>query len=151
MASLYDQLCYYSLTSPDPFLEEILSYLPTGFHSLFLDYVVYEHYLDDESVLSFDSSFFAFYSDDSTYFSEKILYVSYFLCNSKLLPPRRAQDIDIKKGCQPTTTDNPDESPKASQLQEAPRARKWLQLLAPFLNSPHGEQPEPLPTIKAGQ
>ena len=33
MASLYDLLCYHSLTSTDPFLEELLAYLPTCFHS----------------------------------------------------------------------------------------------------------------------
>ena len=33
MASLYDLLCYHSLTCTDPLLEELLAYLPTHFHS----------------------------------------------------------------------------------------------------------------------
>ena len=69
MASLYDLLCYHSLTPTDPLLEELLSYLPTLFHSHIFDYITYEHSSDDESVRSIESSFSAFYSDDSTYFS----------------------------------------------------------------------------------
>ena len=69
MASLYDLLFYHSLTSTDPLLEEILSYLPTGFHSHIFDYIAYEHSSDDELVHSIDSSVSAFYSNDSTYFS----------------------------------------------------------------------------------
>ena len=37
MASLYDLLCYHSLTSTDPLLEELLSYLPTRSHSHIFD------------------------------------------------------------------------------------------------------------------
>ena len=69
MASLYDLLCYHSLTSTDPLLEELLAYLPTRFHSHIFDYIAYEHSSDDESVHSTDSLFSAFSSDDSTYFS----------------------------------------------------------------------------------
>ena len=69
MASWYDLLCYHSLTSTDPFLEELLSCLPTRFHSHIFDYIAYEHSSDDESAHSIDSSVSAFYSDDSTYFS----------------------------------------------------------------------------------
>ena len=69
MASLYDLLCYHSLTSTDPLLEELIAYLPTRFHSHIFDYIVYEHSSDEESVHSIDSSASAFYSDDSTYFS----------------------------------------------------------------------------------
>ena len=69
MASLYDLLCYYSPTSTDPFLGELLSYLLARFHSHIFDYIVYEHSSDEESIHSVDSSVSAFYSDDSTYFS----------------------------------------------------------------------------------
>ena len=69
MASLYDLLCYHSLTHPDPLLEELLAYLPTRFHSHIFDYITYEHSSDEESVRSVDSSVSAFNSDDSTYFS----------------------------------------------------------------------------------
>ena len=69
LASLYDLLCYHSLTSTDPLLEELLAYLPTRFHSHIFDYIGYEHSSDDESVHSIDSSISAFCSDDSTYFS----------------------------------------------------------------------------------
>ena len=69
MASLYDLLCYHSLTSTNPLLGELLTYLPTRFHSHIFDYIAYEHSSDDESVHSIDSPVSAFYSDDSTYFS----------------------------------------------------------------------------------
>ena len=68
MASLYDLLCYHSLTSTDPLLEEILSYLPTRFNSHISDYIGYEHSSDEESVHSIDSSVSAFNSEDSTHF-----------------------------------------------------------------------------------
>ena len=69
MARLYDLLCYHSITSTDPLLEELPAYLPTRFHSHIFDYIVYEHSSDDESVHLIGSSISAFYSDDSTYFS----------------------------------------------------------------------------------
>ena len=68
MASLYNLLCYHSLTSTDPLLEELLTYLPTRFHSHIFDYIAYEHSSDDESFHFVYSSVSAFYSDDSTYF-----------------------------------------------------------------------------------
>ena len=70
MASLYDLLCYHSLTCTDPLLEELIAYLPTRFHSHIFDYIAYEHSSDEESVHSIDSSVSEFYSDDSTYFSQ---------------------------------------------------------------------------------
>ena len=69
MAGLYDFLCYHSLTSTEPLLEELLAYLPARFHSQIFDYIAYEHSSDDESVHSIDSSVSAFFSDDSIYFS----------------------------------------------------------------------------------
>ena len=68
MASLYHLLCYNSLTSTDPLLEELL-YLPVRFHSHIFNYIAYDHSSDEESVHSIDSSVSAFYFDDSTYFS----------------------------------------------------------------------------------
>ena len=68
MASLYDVLCYHSFTSTDPLLEDLLSYLPTRFHSHVFDYIAYEHSSDEESVHSIDSPISAIYSDGSTYF-----------------------------------------------------------------------------------
>ena len=69
MASLYDLLCYHSLSCTDPLLEELIAYLPTRFHSHIFDYIAYEHSSDEASAHSIDSSVSAFYSDDSTYFS----------------------------------------------------------------------------------
>ena len=69
MASLYDFLCYHSFTSTDQLFEELLSYLPTCFHSHILDYIAYEHSSDDESVHYIDSSVSALYSEDSIHFS----------------------------------------------------------------------------------
>ena len=69
MTSLQDLLCYQSLTSTDPLLEEFFSYLPTKFHSHIFNYIAYEHSSDDKSVHSIDSSISAFYSDGSTFFS----------------------------------------------------------------------------------
>ena len=54
MAILYDLFCYHSLTSTYPVLEELLSYLPTRFHSHVFDYNAYEHSSDEESILSID-------------------------------------------------------------------------------------------------
>ena len=59
MASLYDLLCYRSLTSTDPLLKDLLSYLPTPFDSHIFDYIANEHSSFDESVHSIDSSIFA--------------------------------------------------------------------------------------------
>ena len=67
MASLYELLCYHSLTCSDPLPEELLFYLPTRFPSHIFDYIVHES-SDNESVKLIDSSISAFYSDDSTYF-----------------------------------------------------------------------------------
>ena len=92
MASLYDPLCYHSLTSTDPLLEEILSYLPTSFHSHIFDYIAYEHSPDEESVHSIASSASAFYSDDSTYFSEILLCPFFLNATPKLLPQGQAED-----------------------------------------------------------
>ena len=39
MASLYDLLCYHSLSCTDPLLEELIAYLPTRFHSHIFDYI----------------------------------------------------------------------------------------------------------------
>ena len=52
MASLYEPLCHHSLTCSDPLLEELLSHLPTRFHSHIFDHIVYEHSSDDQSVQS---------------------------------------------------------------------------------------------------
>ena len=68
MASLHELLCHQFLTSNDPLLEELLSYLPSRFSSQIFDYIAYEN-SDAESVRSIDSSDSAFYSDDPTYFS----------------------------------------------------------------------------------
>ena len=68
MATLYDLLCYHSLTSTDPLFEELLSCLPTRFHPHIFNYIAYEHSMDEEAVHSIDSSVSAFSSNDSTYF-----------------------------------------------------------------------------------
>ena len=68
MLSLYELLCHHSLTTNDPLLEELLSYLPTRLPSHIFDYISYES-SDSESVRSIDSSVSEFYSDDSTCFS----------------------------------------------------------------------------------
>ena len=105
MASLYEFLCYHSLSSTDQFLEELLFCLPTSFHSHTFDYNIYEHSLDQESVHLIDSSISAFYSDDWTYFFKRV-----FLGNFKNFTTRTAQDI--QEGRRPRTTDNPKEGPR---------------------------------------
>ena len=69
MASLYNLLCYHSVKSTAPLLEELLSYPPTRFHSHIFDYFAHERSSDEESVHSIDSYLSAFYSDNSAYFS----------------------------------------------------------------------------------
>ena len=51
-----------------------------------------------------------------------LTFLLFFCATPEFLRRRRAQDI--KKGHRPRTTDNPEESPVASKLQEAPGARK---------------------------
>ena len=68
MASLYEFLRHYFLAFFDPLLEELLCYLPTRFRPHIFDYIIYED-SNHESVHSHDSSIFAFYSNDLTYFS----------------------------------------------------------------------------------
>ena len=86
LANLYDLLCYHSLTSTDPLLEELLSYLPTPFHSYIFDYIAYEHSSDDESVHSIHSSVSAFYSDDSTYLDISYATLLIFSATPRFLP-----------------------------------------------------------------
>ena len=69
MGSLYELLCHHSLSSVDPLLDELLSYLLTRFSSHIFDYIVCED-SDDDPYCS-ESNISAFYSDDSTYFSWK--------------------------------------------------------------------------------
>ena len=150
MAGLYDLLCYHSLTSTDPLLEKLLAYLPTRFHSHIFDYIAYEHSSYNESVHSMDSSISAFYSDDSTY-----LFLNFFI---SFLFSMQLQDFyhhhrvqNIKKGNRPRTTDDPEEGPKTLQYPKTAGLGEQLQLFPPFLDSPGGEQSEPLPTVKACQ
>ena len=114
MASLYDLLCYHSLTCTDPLLEELLAYLPTRFHSHIFDYIAYEHSLDEESVHSIDSSVSAFYFDDSTSFSQLfyILLLYFFYATTNFFTTRTVAH-DIQKGRRPGTTDDPQERPEA--------------------------------------
>ena len=62
---------------------------------------------------------------------------------------RRVQNI--KKGRRPRMTDDPKEGPKTLQYPKTGGLGEQLQLLPPFLDSPGGEQSEPLPTVKACQ
>ena len=92
MASLYDLLCYYSLTSTDPLLEELIAYLPTRFHSHNFDYIAYEHCSDDESFYRFFDFCILFRRFNLLFL--KLLYpFLFFLWNSKnFLPQRQVQD-----------------------------------------------------------
>ena len=107
MGSLYDLLCYHSLTCADPLLEELLAYLPTRFHSHIFDYIAYEHSSDEESVHSFHSSVSAFYFDDSTYFSELFyILLLYFSMQPQKFYHRDGHET-VEKGRRPRTTDDP--------------------------------------------
>ena len=77
LASLYELLCHHSLTNTDPLLEEFLSNLPTWFSSHICDYIADEN-SENESIRSINSSISAFLSDDSTYFSWTLFYLSRF-------------------------------------------------------------------------
>ena len=50
MGSLYELLCHQPLSSSDPLLDELLSYLPTRFSSHIFDYIVYEGSDDDPTI-----------------------------------------------------------------------------------------------------
>ena len=62
---------------------------------------------------------------------------------------RRVQNI--KKGRRRRTTDDPEGGPEALQFQETARRGEQLQLLPPLLDSPGGEQPEPLPVVETSE
>ena len=68
---LYEIFCHHSVTCSDPLLEELFSHLPNRFPSQIFVYIGYEA-SNHEHVHSICSSVFAFYSDDSTYFSQII-------------------------------------------------------------------------------
>ena len=77
----------------------------------------------------------------------KYFYCYYSLCNSKIFTTRtRARDT--QKGRRPRTADDPQEGPEALDDKEPTRVGECLQLIPPFLGSPGGKQPEPLPTVK---
>ena len=148
MASLYDLLCYHPLTSTDPLLEELLCYFPTLFHSHIFDYIAYGHSSGDESVRSIDSSISAFYSDDSTNFSQIFLDRFYFFHANPNYYHKDGQTT-VEKSRRPRTTDDPKEGRKTLQYPELAGNGKHLQLLPLFLGSPGGEQSHPLPTVEA--
>ena len=84
--SLYELLCYRSLTSTDPLLEELLSYLPTRFHSRIFDYIAYEYSSDDDSVHSMTLQFLhSILTIQPTSFKQFHLFFcySFFMCNCK--------------------------------------------------------------------
>ena len=72
MGSLYELFCHHSSQSPDPLLDELLTYLPTLFpsHIFTIPYLYYIVYAssNDETHHS-DSNISVLHSDDSTYFS----------------------------------------------------------------------------------
>ena len=82
-----------------------------------------------------------------TFLKNFIPYSVFFLCNSKIFTTRTA-GRDIQKGRRPRTADDPQEGPEALDDKEPTRVGECLQLIPPFLGSPGGEQPEPLPTVK---
>ena len=130
MASLYDLLCYHSFTSTDPLLEELLSYLPTRFHSHIFDYIVYEQPSDDESVQSFDSSVSAFYYDDSTFFPEYFYIFLVFYAAPRFLQQR--WEPHDTKGHWPRTTSDRKEDPGALQYYKTAVRGKQVHLPLAF-------------------
>ena len=80
----------------------------------------------------------------------KYFYCYYSLCNSKIFTTRTVAR-DIQKGRRPRTTGDPQEGPEALDYKKSPRVGEYLQLITPFLGSPGGKQPEPLPTVKTSE
>ena len=77
-------------------------------------------------------------------------YTFLFFCNSKIFTTTAGYKI-YKRAAgreRPTTLK---EGSNALHFQKTARCGDQLQLLPPFLDSPGGKQPEPLPVIKAGQ
>ena len=92
MNSLCDLLCYLPFTTTDPLLEESLSYLPTGFHSHIFDYIDYEHpRMMNQSILLTHQFLHFIPMIRLTFLKYLLLYIAYLLCNSKILPQRRAK------------------------------------------------------------
>ena len=93
MASLYDLLCYHSLTSTDPLLEELLSYLPTRFHSHIFDNITCEYpRMMNQLILSTISLCFLFRRFNLLCLITFISFL-FFMKLQNFLPRRRAQDI----------------------------------------------------------
>ena len=62
---------------------------------------------------------------------------------------RRVQNIQNDR--RPRTTDDPEGGPEALHFQQTARRGEQLQLLPPFLDSPGGEQPQPLPAVETSE
>ena len=148
MASLYDLLCYHSLTSTDPLVEELLAYLPTRFPSHMFDYFACEHSSDAESVQSTDSSISAFYFDNSTFFPEYFHNLLTFYATPKFSP--RLTGTNYKKW--PPAENDPRPKRRARRpysSRKTPDAASSSNCSC--LSSPGGEQPEPLPAVETSQ
>ena len=148
MAGSYELLCHHSLTCSDPFLEEILFYHPTRFPSHVFDFIAHGS-CDNQSNISIDSSVFAFYSDDSNYFSW-IFFTLPFLFFVQPQDLSRQQALYITNGPL-AENDRQPRRPEGLRAPGSPVVGKWLQLLPPLLSSPGGEQPEPLLALKTCQ
>ena len=120
MASWYELLCHHFFTTNDPLLEELPSYLLIPLSSIILDYIANES-SDNESVGSIDSSNSAFYSDDSTYSSEILLYLFKSLCNCKFLQQRPTRGSK-KRRRELKDSRRPDGGPKAYSTSIKPPA-----------------------------
>ena len=113
MASLYDLLCYHSLSCRDPLLEELIAYPLLAFLLIFLITLptntprtkhqsIQLTHLFLNSTLMIRLTFLRYF----------LPYFVFFLCNSKIFTTRTA-GRDIQKGRRPRTADDPQEGPEA--------------------------------------
>ena len=95
MASLWDFLCYHSLTSTDPFFEQLLADLPTRFHSHGFNYIAYEHSSDEEmknQSIPLTHQFLHFIPTIQLIFLKYFKSFFFFIATPKCLPRRRAHE-----------------------------------------------------------
>ena len=146
MDSLYDLLCYQSLTSTDPLLENysfIFLHVSTHLSSIVLS--MNTPRMKNQTIPS-TPPFLHFISTIRPLFPKFFYIFPNLYAAPGFLPQQRAQDI--QKVRRPRTTDDPKEGPKTLQHPETAGIGEHLQLPPPFRGSPGGEQSEPLPTVE---
>ena len=146
MASLYDLLCYHSLTSTDPLLEGLLSYLLPVFTlrtsftlPMNTPWMKTQPFLSTLPLLHSTPLI-------QNFFLKNFYIFFIFYATPKVLPQKRA--LDIQMGRRSRRTDDSEESPKALHYYKATGVGEQIQLFPTFGQIRRREQPNPLPAVE---